>query len=66
MDWLAREPVTNWLSIAAGYVVGGGRIPFTRKPPAPVGGVIPDVPDDVAKKALRSPLLSVWPVLTWS
>lgn len=38
---------------AAGYVVGGGRIPFTRKPPAPVGGVIPEVPDDVAKRALR-------------
>lgn len=41
------------LGAAGGYVVGGGRIPFTRKPPAPVGGVIPEVPDDVAAKALR-------------
>jgi hypothetical protein len=36
-----------------GYLAGGGRVPFTRGAPAPVGGVIPDVPDDVAQKALR-------------
>lgn len=36
-----------------GYLAGGGRLPFTRGAPAPVGGVIPDVPDDVAKRALR-------------
>lgn len=41
------------LGAGAGYVAGGGRIPFTRGAPAPVGGLIPDVPDDVAKRALQ-------------
>lgn len=41
------------LGVAGGYVAGGGRVPFTRKSPAPVGGIIPDVPDDVARRALR-------------
>jgi len=41
------------LGTGAGYLAGGGRIPFTRGAPAPVGGLIPDVPDDVAKRALQ-------------
>jgi hypothetical protein len=36
-----------------GYLAGGGRVPFTRGAPASVGGIIPDVPDDVARQALR-------------
>jgi hypothetical protein len=41
------------LGAAGGYVAGGGRVPFTRGEPVPVGGIIPDVPDNVAKQALR-------------